>query len=72
MGEGRNTDESILPTQSPFQEIFTDSLAYHFQEPMKVLMIQSQLERWKSTVMHFEIFTNNVEISEISIPRLNI
>ena len=32
-------------------------------------MIHSQLERWKSTVMCFEIFTDQMEITEITITK---
>jgi len=69
LGGGRNSDESIQPIQFSFQELFIDRLTYHFQETMEVLMIHSQLERWKSTVMCFEIFTDQMEITEISIPK---
>jgi len=66
---GINSDESILLIQFSFQETFTDRLTYRFQETMEVLMIHSQLERWKSTVMCFEIFTNQMEITKTSIPK---
>ena len=69
LGGGRNSDESILPIQFSFQEVFLDRLSYHFQETMEVLMTHSQLERWKSTVMCFEIFTDQMEITEITITK---
>ena len=69
LGGGRNSDESIQPKQFSFQEIFVDRLTYHFQETMEVLMIHSQLEQRKSTVMCFEIFTDQMEITEITITK---